>query len=200
MAEDASFLLKGDENMGDWQDDLISFLFITPDMMMDRITRGWREEQENKPITLNSRLSAALNKCPSPWINGICRQLGLNPKALRTKRKKVAAIQAHLTDVSKLRQVVKSLPAASLQALNYVLEHGGWVKIGQLTRHFGKMDDVGWFWDEEEPPVSPLGQLRVRGLLFVGKAGLKGRSYRVAVIPKELREPLGILLAESSPR
>lgn len=183
--------------MSNWQDDLIPFLFVSPDMIMERITRDWREEQENKPITLNSRLSATLNKCPSPWINGICKQLGLNPKTLRAKKRKVAAIQAHLTDLSKLRQVVKALPTASRQALNYVLEQGGWVKLGQLTRRFGKMDDVGWFWGEDEPPVSPLGQLRVRGLLFVGKAGIKGRNYRVAVIPKELREPLGILLAES---
>ena len=186
-----------EKNMSDWQDDDWASLFlVTPDLLMDRITSDWRKEQENKPINLNSKLSAALNKCPSPWINGICKQLGLDPKALRAKKKKGDAIQDHLTDLSKLRQVLKPLPAASRQALSYVLEQGGWVKLGQLTRRFGTMDDVGWFWGENEPPVSPLGQLRVRGLLFVGKVGLEGRNYGVAVIPKELREPLAELLAE----
>lgn len=182
--------------MNDWQDDLTSLLSVTPDMLMTQLTRSWRQDQENKPITLNTKLSAALNKCPSQWINGICQQLGLDSKALRVKKKKVAAIQAHLTDLARLRQVLRALPAASQQALSYVLEQGGWVKLGPLTRKFGDMDDVGWFWDEEEPPVSPLGQLRVRGLLFVGKAGIKGRICSVAVIPKELRELLSPLLTE----
>jgi len=183
--------------MSDWQDDDWAPLFLVrPDVLMSRMTGDWRKEQENKPITLNSKLSAALNKCPSPWINGICKQLGLDPKALRAKKRKVAAIQAHLADLVKLGRVVQPLPAASRQALSYVLEQGGWVKLGQLTRRFGTMDDVGWFWGEDDPPVSPLGQLRVRGLLFVGKAGFKGRNYGVAVVPKDLREPLGDLLAE----
>jgi tetratricopeptide (TPR) repeat protein len=182
--------------MSDWQDDLTSLLSVTPDMLMTQLTRSWRQDQENKPITLNTKLSAALNKCPSQWINGICQQLGLDPKALRVKKKKVAVIQARLTDLARLRQVLRALPAASQQALGYVLEQGGWVKLGPLTHKFGDMDDVGWFWDEEEPPVSPLGQLRVRGLLFVGKAGIKGRTYSVAVIPKELRELLSPLLTK----
>ncbi len=183
--------------MDDWQDELEALLSFTPDMLMAQFTRSMRQEQENKPITLNTKLTAALNKCPSPWINGICQQLGLDPRALRVKKKKVAAIKAYLTDPSSLRQVVKTLPAVSQQALAYVLEQGGWVKLGPLTHQFGEMEDVGWFWDEEEPPLSPLGRLRVRGLLFVGEAGIKGRSYRVAVVPQELREPLATLLTES---
>jgi tetratricopeptide (TPR) repeat protein len=186
--------------MSNWQDDLSSLLLVNPDMLMAQVTRSWRQEQENKPINLNVRLSAALNQCPSQWINGICQQLGLDPKALRVKNKKVTAIQAHLTDPSRLRQVVKALPVDSQRALRYVLDQGGWAKLGPLTRQFGEMDDVGWFWDEEEPPTSPLGQLRVRGLLFVGKAGIEGRNYRVAVIPKELREPLSTLLTEDEIR
>ena len=174
--------------MDDW-------LFIpSPGAMMDYMSGQWRKEQESKPITLNSALSAALNKCPSPWINGICSQLGLNPRVLRNKKAKVQAIAAHLADPQKLRAVVNPLPEQSRQALAYVLEQGGWVKIGPLTRKFGTMDDVGWFWGEDDPPTSPLGRLRVRGLLFVGKAGIKGRNYTVAVVPRDLREPLKTLL------
>jgi hypothetical protein len=32
--------------------------------------------------------------------------------------------------------------------------------------------------------------LRVHGLLFVGKAGIGGRMYKVAVVPKDIRKQL----------
>jgi hypothetical protein len=170
--------------MDDW-------LFITsPGMMLDYMTKQWREEQEGKPITLNSTLSAALNKCPVQWIDGICLCVGLDPKAQRKKKDRVKAVVSHLGDPDVLRAVVTSLSEQGQHALAFLLEKGGWVKIGSLTRKFGTMDDVGWFWDEKEPPTSPLGQLRVRGLLFVGKAGISGRNYTVAVVPRDLREPL----------
>jgi hypothetical protein len=171
------------------------WLFIpSPGMMMDYIAGHWRKEQEEKPIALNTALSAALNKCPSPWIDGICMYLGLDLKALRLKKAKVQAIIGHLSDPETLREVTDPLPDQSRGALTYTLEQGGWVKVGQLTRKFGPMDDIGWFWDEEESPVSPLGRLRVRGLLFVGKAGMGGRNYTVAVIPRDLHKPLETVL------
>lgn len=188
--------------MKDWQptdEEMADFLIsqlITPDMMMDYLTSGWRKEQESKPININTKLSTALNKCPAPWVNGICINLGLDPKSLRKRKAKVQAIVDHLIDPQKLRAVLESLSPESCEALDYVLGKGGWVKIGPLTHRFGPQDDVGWFWSEAEPPTSTLGRLRVRGLLFVGKAGIGGRNYTVAVIPKELRKPLAELLAE----
>ncbi len=174
--------------MDDW------LFILSPGLMMDRLTRRWREDQENKPITLNTLLPAALNKCPVQWIDGICLNLGLDPKEQRKKKDRVHAVASHLSDREELRAVVDSLSEQGQQALVYVLEKGGWLKIGSLTRQFGTMDDVGWYWDEEQPPISPLGQLRVRGLLFVGKAGIKGRNYTVAVVPSELRESLKAML------
>jgi hypothetical protein len=169
-------------------------LIPSPGMMMDYVARQWRKEQEDKPLTLNSTLSAALNKCPSPWINGIAAHIGLNPKKLRQKKAKVEAIVSRLTDPGSLRAVLDSLPEQSRKALVHLLKQEGWAKTGPLTRQFGTMDDVGWFWDEKEAPTSPLGQLRVRGLLFVGKAGIGGRNYGVAVIPTDLRPLLEELL------
>jgi hypothetical protein len=136
-----------------------------------------REEQESKSLTLNSSLSAALNKCPAHWINGICLNLGLVSNALRKQKDKVQAIVAHLTDSARLHEVVDELPTTSRGALSYVLEKGGWVRIGPLHRRFGAEDDVGWFWADDAPPTSPLGRLRVHGLIFVGRAGIKGRNY-----------------------
>jgi len=36
--------------------------------------------------------------------------------------------------------------------------------------------------------------LRVHGLLFVGKTGIGGRIYKVAVVPKDIREGLAGML------
>jgi len=176
--------------LDDW-----GFFIPSPDMVMDYLTRQWREEQEQKPLNLNSQLSAALNKCPAPWINGICKRLGLSTRG--KQKDKVRQIVAQLTDAAQLERIVRALPRDSQEALAFVVAEGGWVKIGQLTRQFGASGEDGWFW-EERPPTSLLGQLRGRGLLFIGKAGIDGRNYTVAVVPKELREPLAVILTGAS--
>lgn len=134
--------------MDDW-------LYIpSPGMLFEYMTERWREEQESKPITLDSTLSAALNKCPVQWLDGICLCVGLDPKAQRNRKDRVKAVVAHLSSPEVLRAVVASVPEQSKQALAHVLEKEGWTKARSLTRQFGTMDDVGWFWDEEKPPTS----------------------------------------------
>ena len=163
---------------------------VTPDEMMAYTVKSWRKEQDSKPIGLDTKLQAALNKCPAAWIDGIFANLEYKHKAL--KREKVAAIVAHLTGSDTLRKAVSALPAKGRGALALVLTNG-WVKYGDLTRRFGKEDGDGWWW-AEEPPTSVLGQVRLAGLLFVGTAGMGGRNYTVAVIPIELRPLLQALL------
>ncbi len=170
-------------------------LLLDPNQMMEYVMEKWHQEQDAKPITLFTKLSAALNKCPAPWIDAVCLNLGLPTKGKR--KDKVKAIVAHLTQEDNLRQAVLNLPVASRQALKLVVDAGGWVKYGQLSREFGDEEGDGWFWNEE-PPVSAIGQARAHGLLFVGRAPIKSRNYKVAVVPKELREPLAALLADES--
>ncbi|MBC7083378.1 MAG: hypothetical protein H5T95_07795, partial [Firmicutes bacterium] len=43
------------------------------------------------------------------------------------------------------------------------------------------------------------GRLRRKALVFVGRAVVEGRRYKVAVIPVELREDLAELLGSRSP-
>jgi len=47
---------------------------------------------------------------------------------------------------------------------------------------------------EKLPPKSTVGILRLHALLFVGKAGIDGRNYEVAVVPKDIRKQLAELL------
>jgi len=162
-------------------------LIINPDAMFDYIQSEWAEEAEAKLTNINTRLTAALNKCPAHWVNGIAQQLGLSTKGKR--KDKVAAIKSVLSDPQELRAVVEALPDASREALRYVLEKGGWVKYGQIKRRWGGEDEDSFFW-ADRPPTSTIGQLRVSGLLFVGKTNIGGRNYKVAIVPKDLRQPL----------
>lgn len=174
-------------------DDMLDPALLDPDLLMQYMEDRWREEQESKPINLNTTLSAALNKSPAPWVDGICFAVGLSPKGQR--KQKVARIVKRLLDPEGLRAVVSLLPAASRQALRHVLQAGGWAKYSTLTREFGDEGGDSWWWGDEMP-TSVLGQARVRGLLFVGKVGIGGRNYKVAVIPQDVREPLSALLAD----
>lgn len=174
----------------------LTFL-LNPDALMSYVTEQWRKEQEEKPININSRLSAALNKLPAHWINAACQAVGLDAKALRQRKAKTQALVAHLTDPAKLRGVVSRLSPQAREALRVLLDAGGWMKVGPLYRRFGDCEGDGWFWTDN-PPTSTLGQLRLHALLFMGKAPVGSRSYRVAVVPKELRPLLADILAEPS--
>ncbi|HEY65868.1 MAG TPA: hypothetical protein G4O02_15000 [Caldilineae bacterium] len=171
---------------------------LDPDVLLGYVTDRWRKEQEERPIYIHSKLSAALNKSPAQWVNAACQTLGLDTRALRNRKAKTQALVAHLTDPEKLKAVVHGLSPEAREALRMVIEAGGWMRVGPLYRRFGDCEGDGWFW-EEEPPESVLGELRTRALLFIGKAPVGSRSYHVAVVPKELRPLLAEILAEIPP-
>jgi len=150
MAANVRIAIESEVTMQDWQPfgedatELVDLLLITPDIMMDYLTSGWRKEQESKPININTKLSAALNKCPAHWVNGICINLGLDPKSLRKRKAKVQAVVGHLTDPQKLRAVLESLPPESREALDYVLGKGG-VKLSRRRQRWAGFACGGCF-------------------------------------------------------
>ncbi len=163
---------------------------------IDYMEGAYRKRAEEKKVSLQLRLAKALSDCPSHWVDAICRSWGLPVKG--TKRDKAAALASKLGNVAELEKGLASLPPASLQAITFLLEEGGWSKIAALTRRFGKDDGDGFFW-LTKPPQSPLGRLRLRGLCFLGRADREGRSYKVAVVPVELRSPLATALSLEAP-
>jgi hypothetical protein len=158
---------------------------IYPGTMMNYLVKSWLKESVSKPINLNTTISAGLNKYPAEWINGVCKAIGISTKG--KKKDKVAHISSKLT--SQLTQILEKIPAEHLDALKLVIEAGGWVRYNQLSKKFGSEENDSYWW-ETEPPESVIGTLRLHGLLIVGKAGLKGRMYKVAVVPTEIREQL----------
>ncbi|KXA89405.1 hypothetical protein AKJ61_03000 [candidate division MSBL1 archaeon SCGC-AAA259B11] len=160
-----------------------SFIF-DEDIFVKKYEDDKRKEKENQFLKPDTTLSAALNKLPAVWINAICKKLDIPAEG--RKREKAKKIAGKLEE--DLEEIVEKLPSDSLDAIKFILERDGWVKSGSITRRFGK-EDPGWFW-EEHPPEGTVSTLRVHGLVFVGRAGFKGRRYKIFSIPVELREKL----------
>ena len=163
-------------------------MFFNPNRMMDMMTSSMSKDEDSKPITLNITISAGLNKFKNTRINGVSKALGISMKDV--KKDKIYQIISKLT--TELDKVIEKLPSESREALKLVMEEGGWVKYNKLSNEYGEEND-SYFW-ETEPPTSTVGMLRVHGLLFVGKAGIGGRMYKVAVLPKDIRKGLEQLL------
>ncbi|MDP3103385.1 MAG: hypothetical protein Q8M95_02115 [Candidatus Methanoperedens sp.] len=167
---------------------MVNILFFNPNRMMDMMTSSMSKDEDSKPITLNITISAGLNKFRNSRINAVSKALGISTKDV--KKDKIDQIISRLT--TELDEVMKKLSPKSKEALKLVMDEGGWVKYNKLSSEYGE-ENNSYFW-ETEPPTSTVGVLRVHGLLFVGKAGIDGRMYKVAVVPKDIRKGLEEIL------
>ena len=168
-------------------DELLAYLEPTelPDLtaMADR----WREEVEAKAISPTVRLRAALRQIPVQWLNAAAALHQVQPARVRTERERTLA--AVLREPGRAATGLAAEGPQVQAALRFLLAEGGWCKLSLLTRHYGSQDGDGFFWDEQ-PPRSPLGRLRALGLVYVGRTMIDGRTYKVAVVPADLRELL----------
>ncbi|MBU4174900.1 MAG: SEC-C domain-containing protein [Actinobacteria bacterium] len=164
--------------------------FISSTEMADRIMESvksrLREELEAKRLPARTRLKPALNKLPGPWTRGICMELGLEELPRTTER--VKAIVDCLTAPGPLEDVWERLPEPSQRMLYWlVIDNGGFATIQSLSRKFGPDSDNTWWWDGKDAPTTPLGTLRLNGLVFVGKTTINNRNMKIAAVPMELR-------------
>ncbi len=167
---------------------MANILFFNPNRMMNMMTSSMSKDEDSKPITLNITISAGLNKFRNSRINAVSKALGISTKDV--KKDKIDQIISTLT--TELDEIIEKLPPKSKVALKLVMDEGGWVKYNKLSNEYGE-ENNSYFW-ETEPPTSTVGVLRVHGLLFVGKAGIGGRMYKVAVVPKDIRKGLEDML------
>lgn len=158
-----------------------------------RIADAYREHEEEKPISTAVKLGPALKRVPVQWLNAAATVYRLEQARLRSAREKL--LGAALSDPEQILMALEAEFPTATEVLRYVLEQGGWCKLQALTRRWGSLERDGFWWDEA-PPISTVGRLRVLGLLFVGRCQVNGRSYKVAVVPSNLRDLLKrILLA-----
>jgi hypothetical protein len=130
-----------------------------------------------------------MNKYPAHWIDWMCKHYGLKE---RLKTEKVRAIETKI--VTDLPQIVSKLPEKSREALAFCIKEGGFVKYG-LLKDFD--DDMDFFWKEGNT-LSTIGLVRQKGLMVVGKMVYGERQFKVAFIPKEIRDGLRSMLLPKS--
>lgn len=160
---------------------------VTPgmvDMLMGQYKEDMIKKAESITINQKSTISSVLNKYPAQWVDGICIALGISVKS--KKREKVKSIQELLLS-DEIQGILERLPPRCVEALEFVVERGGWVKYSQLSSRFD--DEMVYSWDEH-PPTSAIGILRLHALLLVGKMGIGGRMYKIAVVPSVLRNEI----------
>ncbi|HID19955.1 MAG TPA: hypothetical protein EYP28_03305 [Methanophagales archaeon] len=152
------------------------------DSLMGQYDKNMIKKAESIILSQKSTLSSVLNKYPAQWVDGICKALGIAVKG--DKREKVKLIVAKYQS-REIQVILEGLPLRCKEALKLVLEKGGWVKYSQLKSRFDDEITRGW---AEDPPKSTIGIIRLHALLIVGKMGISGRMYKIAVVPLELRE------------
>lgn len=164
-------------------------------LLMGELQMRWRRELEDAPLKPNTHLRTALNKLPSHWLEAVCRRAGLVDT--RNRKGRIEQLCGWLCREENLRKVWDSLPLPSREVISWiVLERGGSVKVQALSRRYGADSDITWWWNEGQTPETPLGLLRLNGLVYVGRVRDGKRRVRIAAVPAELRKPLARIARE----
>lgn len=156
-------------------------LILDPEIFLHAFENDQVERFENIQLRKSSTFQSITNKYPSHWIDSICNQYHIKQKV---KKDKIRAIENTL--MSDLPRIIQGLPTKCKDVLRLCTQNGGFVKYGMLKDYD---DDLGFFW-EKQSRMSTVGELRQKGLLFVGKMGFGDRNYKIAFIPVEIREDL----------
>lgn len=175
--------------LADLQERLRQTALVTDLPDVNAIGDAMRDELDQKPISLDISLAAALKRIPVQWLNAAATLHRVAPARRRPQRERLLA--AALRDPAQLQAALAPERPEVRAALRLLLEQGGWSKLQVLSRRYGIQDGDGFWWDEQ-PPTSPVGRLRALGLVCVGRARVDGKLHKVAVVPVDLR---GVLAA-----
>ncbi len=156
-------------------------LILDPDIFMDAFQSDQVNRIESMLIRNSSTFRSLMNKYPSHWINWICDHYNINEKL---KKEKINAIENRI--ITDLNTIVKGLSSDARQVIQMCINQGGFVKYNVLKNF---EDELDYFWDNHIS-ISPIGELRQKGLLFIGKMSINDRKYKIAFIPEEFRDSL----------
>ena len=155
-------------------------MILDADVLMNAFEDKSIERVESMILAPYAKLTAILNKYPFQWIDGICDELGIDIKEIKDAKVRLIADKLQ----GNIQEIIAKLPQKSKEALNLILNNGGFLQYGKLKAYD---DDISFCWNEC-PPTSTIGILRLKGILAVGKMPIAGRMYKVALIPKDIRE------------
>lgn len=176
-------------NEGRWDEPIDRYLLRSMQMA---VGKKWKELEDKKGISKDAHLKIELSKLPAHWRQAICQNLGYAKKMDRDEQ--ILHIAYILRNKKFLEKILVELSRSSLFILKYLLSQAGWATFQQLSRQANTDENEDSWWWDEDPPSSPLGQLRSRALVFVGKAPVRNKMYKIAVIPRELRNILDQVL------
>jgi len=191
---------ESDDNEEDQEDgeDYLNAQGIIPSSMFDKLyvefAASMYEDASTRPITINVRLQAALNKIPSEWVDAMA--LYWQRPAVRLKRDRIKDLCNFLLSSAAIKLLSNRLSADERTALQLLVDKEGWLQYGKLVKACGDESGDGYWWTTK-PPQTVIGRLRNKGLVFIGKAPIKTRHYKIAVIPKDL-QPIVVEALERS--
>lgn len=159
-------------------------LILDPGVLMHAFEDNQIKRFEEIQLRKSSTFQSVMKKFPANWIDWMSDYYHVNQNL---KKEKIKDIERKL--LSYLPSIVEQLSDEAKEVLQYCMENNGLVKYGKLKKYD---DTFSFFWNEE-PTESPIGELRQKALLFVGKMRFNERNYKVAFIPKEIRNLLNEL-------
>jgi hypothetical protein len=159
--------------------------------LMERMEWDMYEKVDQLLINRQLSLKAGLNRYPAGWLNATCAFYYIPVSGL--KRVKVENVVENMMATDEIAGIVESLSDVHRKALATVVNADGWVKYSVVSKQVGDETPDSYFW-ESSPPASVIGQLRLRGLIFVGRVVEGNRRYKAIVVPKELRASLALVL------
>ncbi|MDG6219204.1 MAG: hypothetical protein QCI00_07165, partial [Candidatus Thermoplasmatota archaeon] len=152
-------------------------LILDPGVLMHAFEDNQIKRFEEIQLRKSSTFQSVMKKFPANWIDWMSDYYHVNQNL---KKEKIKDIERKL--LSYLPSIVEQLSDEAKEVLQYCMENNGLVKYGKLKKYD---DTFSFFWNEE-PTESPIGELRQKALLFVGKMRFNERNYKVAFIPKEI--------------
>jgi hypothetical protein len=159
-------------------------LILDPGVLMHAFEDDQIKRFEEIQLRKSSTFQSVMKKFPAPWIDWMSDHYHVDQNL---KKDKIKDIERKL--LSDLPLIVEQLSDEAKEILQYCMENNGVVKYGKLKKYD---DEFSFFWNEE-PIESPIGELRQKALLFVGKMRFNERNYKIAFIPKEIRNLLNEL-------
>jgi tetratricopeptide (TPR) repeat protein len=142
--------------------------------------RRFHQKTLNTELTDEMTLEKCLSQLTNETLSSICefwRTITYGKKNEMVKR-----LNERILDADILEELLKELNKKELEALNWVLDGGGWRTWNEFATKYGSDLDESPFWKYHEPQTV-LGCLKRAALLFTGTMD----DQRVAFIPADLR-------------
>jgi tetratricopeptide (TPR) repeat protein len=140
----------------------------------------FHEKNLNTKLTAETTLEKCLSQLNNETLSAICefwRTTTYGKKAEMVQR-----LNQRILDVDILEGLLKELDAKEIEALQWILDGGGWSAWRDFTVKFGSDLDESPFWKYKEPKTA-LGRLKRAALLFTGTLD----DQRSVLIPVNLR-------------